>query len=72
MDYEKAFNKSIRVNGVIFKALRACQIALCPEFETCGDRLKDGESCACGFEDGPCGTDIPKNRAALADIKPGD
>lgn len=63
-DYEKALGNSLRVNAVIYKALRACQLALCPEFDTCGDNLKDGECCACGFEDGPCGTDVPKNRHA--------
>lgn len=64
MDYEKAFKSSCKSAARAWEALRECQIALCPDFETCADNLNDGEKCACGFEDGPFANAVPKNRAA--------
>lgn len=64
MDYEEAFRKACESGALAWKALRECQIALCPDFETCADYLNDGEKCACGFEDGPFANAVPKNRAA--------
>jgi len=63
LDYEELWKKSVRSNSLVYKALRECQLALCPEFETCADNLKDGEKCACGFEDGPFANAVPRNRA---------
>lgn len=53
-----------RCNALIYKALSECQRALCPEWGDCAENLKDGEKCACGFEDGPYANAVPKNRAA--------
>ena len=49
---------------LLTKAMRACQLLLCPDFKTCEDALKDDEKCACGFEGGPAGNSVPPNRAA--------
>lgn len=56
----------------VSKAMRACQLLLCPDFETCADSLKDGEACACGFVDGPYANAVPKNRAVGKAAGPGE
>ena len=60
--YKELFEKSVRINSLTQKALRECQLLLCPSFGTCAETLKDGEKCACGFEDGPYANAVPKNR----------
>lgn len=68
-NYKELFEKAARINVMLWDALAECQLALCPDFKTCAEALKDGQRCACGFEDGPYANAVPKNRAAAAAVK---